>query len=145
MEVYDKPRTTFVAGFVGNSNLFQGMIRQSGSDQLWFESETLLLPLPPKFENQVGQRVNLLLRPEHLEIKSIESQASSESAGAMGEISFVTLLGLSIEYEVKLDSGAQLRLEVPRTRDQAPLREGSRVCVTPKDAASFLTIPTSEG
>ena len=141
MEVYDKPKTTFVASFVGNSNLFQGNLQQGENNQLVFESDSLQLLLPSDFKGQVGQPVNLLLRPEHLHLKSIESKVPDESLGVVGEITFVTLLGLSIEYEVKLESGAQLRIETARSRDQAPLSEGSRVWVTPKDSASFLTIP----
>lgn len=141
MEVYDKPKTTFVANFVGNSNLFQGILKRGENDQLVFECDCLQLPFPPDFEGQPGQRVNLLLRPEHLQLKSLESKAPVDRMGVVGEITFVTLLGLSIEYEVKLESGAQLRIEMARSRDQAPLPEGMRVWVTPKDSASYFTIP----
>jgi spermidine/putrescine ABC transporter ATP-binding subunit len=144
MEVYDKPKTTFVASFVGNSNLFQGRLNQTDENRWFFESDLLRLPMPPEFDGQAGKRVNLLLRPEHLQLKTMEDVSSSEKIGMTGEITFVTLLGLSIEYEVKLESGAQLRIEMARSRDQAPLAEGSRVWVTPKDAASFLTIPMQD-
>jgi ABC-type Fe3+/spermidine/putrescine transport system ATPase subunit len=100
--------------------------------------------MPVDFDGQTSQRVNLLLRPEHLQLKLLETVSPDEKAGMAGEITFVTLLGLSIEYEVKLDSGAQVRIEMARSRDQAPLAEGSRVWVTPKDAASFLMIPMQE-
>lgn len=141
MEVYDKPRTTFVASFVGNSNLFQGGLQRDSNNQLVFVAEGLQLPIPPDFQGQEGQPVNLLLRPEHIHLRSLEPSATHETLGVSGEITFVTLLGLSIEYEVKLDSGAQLRVEMTRSRDQAPLEEGSKVWVTPIDTASYLTIP----
>ncbi len=142
MEVYDKPKSTFVASFVGNSNLFSGKIQASG-DKWFFESDQVRLQVPAELANQAGQQVNLLVRPEHLQLKPLEQADSQVELGAAGSVTFVTLLGLSIEYEVKLDAGAQIKLEMPRSRDQAPLPQGTRVWVSPKDAASFLTIPVT--
>ena len=139
-EVYDNPKTTFVASFVGNSNLFQGILERDEDNLLVFTSEGIRLPLPADFIGQVGQPVNLLLRPEHLQLKLFEDKEPEDKLGVPGTISFETLLGLSIEYEVKLDSGAQLKIDLRRSRDQASLPEGSRVWVTPIDSASYFTI-----
>jgi spermidine/putrescine ABC transporter ATP-binding subunit len=143
MEVYDRPRTAFIASFVGNSNLFRGTLRRDGDDQPIFEGDGLQLPLPPDFSGEVGQLVNLLLRPEHLKLKPIEAGDSPEKLGVQGTITFVTLLGLAIEYEVKLDSGATIKVEVARSRNQSPLPEGARVWVAPIDTASYLSLPTN--
>jgi hypothetical protein len=85
--------------------------------------------------------VNLLLRPEHLQLEPYDENAPHESLGVPGTIVFETLLGLSIEYEVKLDSGALLKLELRRSRDQLPLSVRARVWVTPIDIASYLILP----
>jgi ABC-type Fe3+/spermidine/putrescine transport system ATPase subunit len=141
MEVYDKPKTTFVASFIGNSNLFNGILKRDAEDQLIFEAEGLRLPFPSNYSDQVGNTINLLLRPEHLMLKPLEEKSPEENLGVKGTITFLTLLGLSTEYEVKLDSGSQLKLETTRNRDQSPLPEGTRVWVYPIDADSYLTIP----
>jgi hypothetical protein len=73
-------------------------------------------------------------------LQAFEKTDKLSEKGIVGTVTFVTMLGLSIEYEVRLDSGAQIKLEMPRSRDQVPVSEGSRVLVTPKDEASFLTI-----
>jgi putative spermidine/putrescine transport system ATP-binding protein len=141
MEVYDQPKTAFVAGFVGSSNLFRGILHQNGDGRLIFEADGLSLLVPPDFGGQVEKPVNLLLRPEHLTLKPLEAKDPQESLGAQGTITFESLLGLSTEYEVKLDTGAQLKVEMPRSRNQSPFSEGTRVWVAPIDAASYLTIP----
>ncbi len=141
MEVYDNPQTSFVASFVGNSNLFPGRIEAGEGDQLFFKAEGLELRLPPGFDARPGDRENLLLRPEHLILRPADHDNPPDPLGIEGTVTFVTLLGLSIEYEVLLDSGAQIRLEMKRLRNQAPIGRGTRVCVIPVDESSFLTIP----
>jgi putative spermidine/putrescine transport system ATP-binding protein len=141
MEVYDQPKTAFVASFIGNSNLFKGFLRQDDDGQPVFEAGKIRFPLPFEFSGKEGEPLNLLLRPENLTLKPIETKDPQEKLGVQGTITFVTLLGLSIEYEVKLDSGAQIKVEMARSRNQSPLSEGTRVWVAPVDAASYLTMP----
>lgn len=141
-EVYDNPATTFVASFIGNSNLFSGTLQNDPQDGLVFISNDIRLALPDNFKGQAGQPINLLLRPEHLELKPYEQRTPEERMGMAGTITFETLLGLSTEYEVNLDSGAQLKIDMRRSRDETPLPEGARVWVTPVDSASYLSIPS---
>lgn len=140
IEIYDKPKSTFVASFIGNSNLFQGKLQLENDDQLVFVAEGLRLPFPPKFRDQVNKKLNLLLRPEHLQIKPLDENNPKEKLGVEGTITFVTLLGLSAEYEIKLVTGANIKIEERRNRDQSPLPEGSKVVVFPIDEDSYLTI-----
>jgi spermidine/putrescine ABC transporter ATP-binding subunit len=141
MEVYDKPKSTFVASFIGNSNLFQGILQQKKDGQLVFEAEGLRLPFPLSFKNQANKKMNLLLRPEHLQLSPFEDKSPSSKMGVEGTVTFVTLLGLSSEYEIRLATGASLKIEESRNRDQSPLSEGAKVWVSPIDADSYLTIP----
>jgi spermidine/putrescine ABC transporter ATP-binding subunit len=141
IEIYDKPKSTFVASFIGNSNLFQGQLLSENNGQFVFVAEGLRLPFPSKFQDQVNKKVNLLLRPEHLQIRPLDGNYPEEKLGVEGVITFVTLLGLSTEYEIKLNSGANIKIEERRTRDQSPLPEGSKVLVFPVDEDSYLTVP----
>jgi len=140
MEVYDNPKTPGVARFIGNSNLFKGTLQSDRDGRLVFEAEGLQLPFPPDYAGEEGQSLNLLLRPEHLRLIPLEDKDPNEKLGTTATITFVTLLGLSIEYEAKLDSGARLKLEMPRSRNQSPLSIGTKVWVSPIDLESFFTI-----
>jgi putative spermidine/putrescine transport system ATP-binding protein len=141
MQIYDNPRTTFVASFIGNSNLFTGKIERQPDGRLHFKANELQLVLPADFSGPTEGKVNLLLRPEHLQLEPLEGEHPENEPGFTGIISFVTHLGVSIEYEVNLDSGAQMRLEMRRSREQSPLREGTRVLIQPVDSSSYLIIP----
>ena len=71
LEVYDKPRNTFVAGFIGSPsmNMLDAVIR-SGNGKLRAElgngSGLVSLPLGDRTELPDGQEVTIGIRPEHL-------------------------------------------------------------------------------
>jgi ABC-type Fe3+/spermidine/putrescine transport system ATPase subunit len=140
MEIYDHPQTPFVASFVGNSNLFSGVVRGGENGSRRLETDGLALPLPDELEGDLGETISLLLRPEHLNLRPHDPAHACTPLGVPGEISLVTHLGTAIEYEVRLDSGAQLRVEMVRGRGQEPLAAGSRVCVEPDSSLSYLRI-----
>ena len=123
MELYDHPRCSFVAAFVGSSNLLSGTLR-SASGALTFESGALRLPLAGSLGRREGP-ATLLLRPECLEL-------CAEPAGGMslpGTITFVTHLGGFTQYEILLESGHELKVEMPRSPQQKGFLRGARVFV----------------
>lgn len=138
MDIYDNPQTPFVASFVGNSNLFSGVVSTAGPDGLAFEAEGLLIPLPERFPAAPGDAINLLLRPEHLNLRLRKLDPSA--LAVPGTVSFVTHLGVAIDYEVELDTGAHLHVEIVRSRGQPPLTVGARVWVEPADTQSYLRL-----
>ena len=136
MEIYDTPRTPFVASFIGDSNLFQGVIKVAGGSNV-FESPTLKLDLPGALESNSLGEVILLLRPEHLNLTKLED---SVNEGLPGTITYVTHLGESIKYDVRMDMGALITVQIHRSRSQLPLSVGLRVNVSAIDSDSFLII-----
>lgn len=140
IEIYDNPQSPFVASFIGNSNLFSGILTHDDQNRLKFESNGLIIPMPTKFNNRVNQTVNLLLRPEHLKIFPFDDQTIEEDYAFEGTVVFVTLLGLSTEYEVELSTGARIKIEQSRNRDEKPISEGTKVWVKPKSEESYLLI-----
>jgi ABC-type Fe3+/spermidine/putrescine transport system ATPase subunit len=130
MDVYDRPRSAFVADFVGNANLFSGRVRPGSAGGVVFESADLRLELPaaPGASNRppAGERgATLLIRPEHLRIGG-ESQAHGDLPGTVG---FVMHLGAVTEYDVRLDQGAVMKVQTVRTAEDRGFAEGARVRV----------------
>ncbi len=67
LELYDNPRTLFVAGFIGSPsmNFIQGTVR--AGDRVMLETDDgLLIPLPAKIASEAGRRVTFGFRPEHI-------------------------------------------------------------------------------
>lgn len=141
MEVYDDPRTPFVAGFIGNSNIFHGTVQKQAEGRLVLATETVCLPLPSSFQTHVGKEINVLLRPEHLNVTPRTEGADVDAYGMPGVISYVTPLGLSTGYEVQLESGRSLMVEMKRLRGIAPIPKDKQVVVTPVDPSSYTIIP----
>jgi spermidine/putrescine ABC transporter ATP-binding subunit len=139
MDIYDNPKTTFVASFVGNSNLYKGSVRRSSDNKVFFENENLQLPLPNQFVEYAENEVILLVRPEHLMVSRLGPETKDDSS-VSGVVTFVTHLGESIEYEVLLDTGAPLKVQIHRSRSQAPLLEGERVLISPTSSDSYYMV-----
>jgi putative spermidine/putrescine transport system ATP-binding protein len=85
-EVYEHPSTTFVAGFVGTSNLVSGEVAQriTGS--------------PKRFS----------VRPEKIHLTKADEKADSEMFSINGTVRDVVYLGLYTRYLVELEGGGDL-------------------------------------
>ena len=87
LEVYTKPATTFVAGFIGSPpmNLIPGRLQADGAS-LAAEGGTRL-KLPQAYPQLGGRSVLLGVRPEHLEI------CADADALLVPQVDFIELLG----------------------------------------------------
>ena len=85
-DLYERPATAFVAGFVGTSNLLRGDVAQAliGSDGLF------------------------TVRPEKIRITDPGAVVADDEVGADGTIRTVVYLGPDTRYIVALDAGAEL-------------------------------------
>lgn len=74
-EIYNRPQTLFVAGFVGSPpmNFFEG-VTKTGNGQMGFESGPLSVALPDSYLGSRGlatdRRVTLAVRPQHLRVQA---------------------------------------------------------------------------
>jgi len=85
-EVYERPATPFVAGFVGTSNLLRGDVARA----------------------IVGQTGTFTVRPEKIRLGEPDAPVASDEIGASGRIRQVVYLGPDTRYHVALDAGGEL-------------------------------------
>jgi putative spermidine/putrescine transport system ATP-binding protein len=85
-EVYERPGTAFVAGFVGISNLLSG----------------------PAAEAIVGEAGTFTVRPEKIRLAAPDDQTGPDDCSALGTIQDVVYLGSDTRYVVALEVGAEL-------------------------------------
>ncbi|MBC7878736.1 MAG: ABC transporter ATP-binding protein [Anaerolineales bacterium] len=85
-QIYERPASTFVAGFVGTSNLIQGEAakRINGSDQTFS------------------------IRPEKIHLGSLGEKNGSDMISLDGVVRDVVYLGLYTRYLVDIDGGGDL-------------------------------------
>jgi multiple sugar transport system ATP-binding protein len=117
LDLYDRPRNLFVAGFIGSPamNFIDGKVVRNGGD--WFEmSSGRKLPLPPDTAARDGQKVVYGVRPEHLHASDHGTEAEVvvvEPTGAEVQV-FAHLDGQDITAVLRerllLKPGAPIRL-----------------------------------
>lgn len=134
LELYDRPRSSFAAGFLGKSNLLTGVVSRQEDQAVFFESNSFRIPLCESGIS-AGSTLTIMLRPEHLLIKEVADFDSHA-----GEIVFVTQFGYSVQYEVKLESGPALLVTVTRGRDVIPFAVGARVFLSLDGKSAYQII-----
>jgi spermidine/putrescine transport system ATP-binding protein len=117
-ELYERPRTEFVANFLGISNLVDGTVGSRDGTMATFdaeEGERVFVP-SDRFANVNGGPVRIGIRPEKIEIASSDStsEASSTSRNVIhGRVTVASYLGTSIQYVVETKTGRELTVIAP--------------------------------
>jgi len=109
-EVYEFPVSTFVARFVGNTNMFRGVLRIQGAD-IRIEIPELgffQIDTSEKKRGSVifadGKHVVMSLRPEKIAIK--KSKTDGFSNELVGTVRSIVYHGHSTQYNVQLQNGS---------------------------------------
>jgi len=136
-EIYENPRTPFVAGFIGEVNFFEGRAvgqRGSGADSPWTVSlgDGKTVAVPHHLAIREGSEVRIAVRPEWLDLARPGEAPEGENALA-GAIREVVYLGETMHVVVTLTSGAVVRVAL-RNEGQLlkplPWRRGDTALVT---------------
>jgi spermidine/putrescine transport system ATP-binding protein len=109
-EVYDRPTTTFVAGFIGVSNLMPGVIRKTG-DQGEVELDSGVKVLTEADGFSVGERCHAVVRPEKL----VVGTGGDGDPSVEGLVESSLYLGTATQLIVKLAEDVRMTVLVPNT------------------------------
>lgn len=85
-DVYERPATRFVAGFVGTSNLLSGAVAEA----------------------IIGRSGTFTVRPEKIHIADPSTEVGADENSALGRIRDVVYLGPDTRFIVALDAGSEL-------------------------------------
>ena len=124
--VYERPATTFVAGFIGVSNLIPATVEDRGAVRLE-NGPTVEVASPNGFGP--GERCYAVVRPEKLRIVPAES-ANGELPSLEGTIESSLYLGTSTQVVVDLGGDVRMTVLVPNADEserQALPGAGARV------------------
>ena len=126
-ELYERPRTRFVADFVGTNNLVPGQVRERAGTSLVVD--TALGPLRAVAEGPVGERCVLAIRPENVAIAA-GTEGTGEGNVVHGRVGFVAYLGSALRYDVESASGQVLQADIRDPWHHEPLSVGREVAIT---------------
>ena len=107
-EIYDKPASRFVAGFIGISNLFAGVVSTAGPDNdRVVETDLGTLRVRVFADMPRGTQVLVVVRPEQIELDTV-SDGETEWVGSVRARAFV---GDAVEHMVRMRNGADVRVK----------------------------------
>jgi spermidine/putrescine transport system ATP-binding protein len=128
-EVYERPRTRFVAGFIGTSNLMTGRVQKMDGDTAVLEAgegESLVVPGAASAGARRGETLDVTVRPEKISLSAQQPKAGR--CAVQGTVVEVVYLGTSTQYSVRTRDGAELLVFVQNASDSADLAaRGDRV------------------
>ncbi|QMU66878.1 ABC transporter ATP-binding protein [Streptacidiphilus sp. P02-A3a] len=127
-ELYENPRTTFVANFLGQSNLIPGTVVDAGGDVVTVTAHGRRLTLDSKRCRTTSGPIILGVRPEKVQIAETEADVPSGFNALTGTVSDASFIGVSTQYLVELPSGQELAVFEQNT-GRAIQRPGSEVVV----------------
>jgi spermidine/putrescine ABC transporter ATP-binding subunit len=113
-EIYEQPRSHFVADFIGVSNFLAGDV--VGTDREWClirAADGLLLRARASAAVAQGQRVDIAVRPEKI---SMDLEHPRHDNWVEGTIARVVFQGMFTEYHVRLRHGGLFRV-IQQNRD----------------------------
>ncbi|MGN7780009.1 ABC transporter ATP-binding protein [Mycolicibacterium sp. 22603] len=147
-DIYDRPATVFVAGFIGQANLWAG--RQTGRvnrDHVEIEVlGTRLKSRPGETAIESGGHATLMIRPERVRVSTDEP--TGDLAVVRGTVRDLTFQGPVVRLAVAAPDDSTIVAHVGPERDLPMLRPGDTVYVSWSPEASLVLpaadIPTTE-
>jgi spermidine/putrescine transport system ATP-binding protein len=126
-ELYESPRTAFVAGFLGVSNLLDGEVVGEGTVKL---SDGTIVRVPPEALTRVGA-VQIGVRPEKLRIGGGEDNSLS------GTITESVYIGVSTQYILDTPAGP-MAVYVQNDRPGGQVATGERLTLSWSPESTFV-------
>ena len=122
MEIYDRPLTKFVAGFIGGSNIFDGKV--TGSANGIIEVETHAGTVRVKGEGfEKGEAIHVSIRPEYIKV----SRDNAEGFDLRGTVKDFIYMGTVVKTSVDLKDGTEIKYS--RFEKDDDFREGDTLSV----------------
>jgi spermidine/putrescine transport system ATP-binding protein len=128
-EVYNRPATTFVAGFIGVSNLMPATVK--GPQEVELDEGTTIATATDGFSP--GDRCHAVVRPEKLRVETSGNGAGPDLPRVEGVVTSSLYLGTATQIAVDLGEGVRMTVLVPNA-DEAERQRlpggGARVALS---------------
>jgi spermidine/putrescine transport system ATP-binding protein len=111
--VYERPETTFVAGFIGVSNLMPGTVSSVSDGRASVELESGVGVEASADRLAPGERCHAVVRPEKLHISRAEESAPDGEPSVEGVVDASVYLGTTTQIVVRLAGDVPMTVLVP--------------------------------
>jgi spermidine/putrescine transport system ATP-binding protein len=141
-ELYENPATTFVANFLGQSNLIEGEVVGVEGDQVKVDMSGTVVSIPvdrAHTDNQRGTKGWVGIRPEKVLIapegEPIDAPGNHMTGAVIVDSSFI---GVSTQYLVRMPWGKEMLAFEQNTGVRGVLAPGTKVDVSWRPEFAFL-------
>jgi spermidine/putrescine transport system ATP-binding protein len=138
-ELYENPRTTFVANFLGQSNLIAGRIQSRDGDMTKVDMQGISVSVPRDRTHAESDEGWVGIRPEKVLIgdvgESLDAPGNTIPGGVITDVSFV---GVSTQYLVRMPWGQELQVFEQNTGRRRLFRYGDKVELSWRPEYAFL-------
>jgi len=123
-EIYEYPRSRFVADFIGTINTFEGNVAESGADTITVNCPDVPAPVHVLRDAEVnvdvdaGQSVCIAVRPEKIFI-SLEQPEDDEAVRIRGVVDDLGYFGNRSLYRIRLETGRMIQVSRQNQRRSA--------------------------
>ena len=131
-EIYEEPENLFVARFVGEINVLEGIVLSVNDDGTYeADVEGVTFTLHTRREYAEGESVKVLLRPEDLKVY-LEKEKALEPPFFLGTIVETVYKGATVDILLTLDNGRRLQAAEFFNEDDTVIsyHSGNRVSVS---------------
>ncbi|PFG43461.1 spermidine/putrescine transport system ATP-binding protein [Isoptericola jiangsuensis] len=141
-ELYDNPRTTFVANFLGQSNLIGGQVLGVDGDVVRVDAQGTVVSIPADrahTDRTPGTAGWVGIRPEKVLVapqgEPIDAPGNHLTGGVVVDSSFI---GVSMQYVVRMPWGQEMLVFEQNTGRRGVIAPGTAVDVSWRPEHAFL-------
>jgi spermidine/putrescine transport system ATP-binding protein len=110
-DIYERPATRFVAGFIGTSNIIESKVLGRAGDLLEIASapgDRLVVSPPADRDIRPNDLIAFTVRPEKLSVADIDQPIPGDMCTVAGTVVDVVYQGMSTQLVVRTDEGSTL-------------------------------------
>ncbi len=126
-QIYENPRSRFIASFIGSANLLDCAVTKRDGDFYSVSQPGVDQPIVVEYDGElaVGANVTLAVRPEkiHVEKRSVANSSVAQGSNQLnGVVKEMAYLGRLSTYHIVTDSGVLIEVTSP---NQSRYRDGN--------------------
>lgn len=125
-EIYENPRTVFVANFIGETNLFDGTVSSNGNGAATVDCAGLAVKVAASGAVADGQRASVSVRPEKIRIGAGFDGIANCYDGVVEDVVYQ---GSTTSYRIRVGGGREVNVAVQNTERSDGYAPGARIKV----------------
>ncbi|MGA1678557.1 MAG: ABC transporter ATP-binding protein [Candidatus Nanopelagicales bacterium] len=143
VEIYENPKTAFVANFLGQSNLFTGTVKGVDGDLVAVDVNGLTLYVPKGKTNITSGKIVIGVRPEKIKVVDVDTPNLPKNQ-IVGTISDNAFVGVSTQYVVDSPWGQELSAFEQNVDPNDLGYKGNKVVLAWEPRNSFVLDPDED-